>query len=637
MSVCGAGEARRPSGYFFLTPVWGLSYTKLYIDTVIPSQLADGNLPVFRGQPGNRYIIYTRREDAELIRSSAVFEQINACVPVTFEFITDKISVVHDMMTDCFRRGIKAAEQADAAVLFLTPDIVLSDGSFATLKRLSVAGHDVIYIPAIRTMKTAVAARLEQSFKHGDTIRIRPAQLMQVALDNLHPLGDSSWWEEGEGSLIPANIYWRVGDEGLVGRCFHLHPILVHSQRKNATFFGTVDDDFVSVACPDSSKDYVVTDSDELLAVELSDPGRFFDMRAAKGSVSDAARWAEQFANARHRSLFKATIRMHTGTSDPAKWAAAQERASAVAEQIEARLNLPMWQLLSNADLLMRRCIQHGKTSRLRFANCGATADAGLPAWKNVVLAFIDRFAGLRTVTMKLIRQVLGRVEEWSGRSYQGRLYRDLAQVLPQSPDLVLVSNSPGRFYLAPLLTRLSSSFANGRYASVLRRTQVSFLERGEPIADGMKDAVILELDAHRTKEVAAYLRESQRILSPQGRLLVYLHTLAFATTPGPRSSIGAPDIIALLVPDLDVVVTSRQGGFGSFLQLKLGSWLRGVINRRLAVRWLLFVLGLPLLPLIAIVGGIVIAATTLLDVLDQSDRSCISSLILAEKADRNK
>src|SRR5690349_846178 len=154
---------RRPSGFFFLTPVWGASYTKLYIDTVIPAQIADGNLGVFQGKPGNRYIIYTTPEDAEVIRSSAVYGRLNDCVPVTFEFITERINVVHDMMTDCFRRGIKAAEDADAAVVLLTPDIVLSDGAFGTIKRLSDSGRNVIYIPAIRTMKSAVAARLEKS------------------------------------------------------------------------------------------------------------------------------------------------------------------------------------------------------------------------------------------------------------------------------------------------------------------------------------------------------------------------------------------------------------------------------------------------------------------------------------------
>ena len=35
----------QPSGLYFMTPVWGEAYTKLFLDIVIPSQLAPGNLP----------------------------------------------------------------------------------------------------------------------------------------------------------------------------------------------------------------------------------------------------------------------------------------------------------------------------------------------------------------------------------------------------------------------------------------------------------------------------------------------------------------------------------------------------------------------------------------------------------------
>ena len=262
----------RSSIFYFLTPVWGEPYTRLFVDTVIPSQLAGGNLAAFHGEPGHRYIIYTRPQDAEIIRSSAAYASLNECVPVTVEFITERINLVHDMMTDCYRRGIAEANRADAAAIFLTPDIVFSAGSFQEIKRISDDGWDVIYIPAIRTMKKAIGAKLANSFQQGNVIEIPSRQLMRIALDNLHPLADASWWEEGEGGLLPATIYWRVEDEGIVARCFHLHPVCVYPQRKGVTFFGTVDDDYVPAACPDSSRDIVVNDSDQLLAIELSDP-----------------------------------------------------------------------------------------------------------------------------------------------------------------------------------------------------------------------------------------------------------------------------------------------------------------------------------------------------------------------------
>ncbi|MGB8757063.1 MAG: hypothetical protein WCD26_15715, partial [Pseudolabrys sp.] len=84
---------RRLSIFYFLTPVWGESYTRLFVDTVIPAQLAGGNLAAFRGEPGHRYIIYTRPQDAEIIRSSAAYASLNECVPITVEFITERINL----------------------------------------------------------------------------------------------------------------------------------------------------------------------------------------------------------------------------------------------------------------------------------------------------------------------------------------------------------------------------------------------------------------------------------------------------------------------------------------------------------------------------------------------------------------
>ena len=627
--------SRRPSGFFFLTPVWGESYTRLFIDTVIPAQLASGNLAAFKGQSGHRYIIYTRPEDAEVIRSSDIYESLNSCVPVSFEFIMEKVSVVHDMMTACYRRGIKAAEDADAAVVLLTPDIVLSDGSFTTIKHLSCAGWDVVYVPAIRTMKKAVAASLAKSFKQGSKIQAPPRKLMRVALDNLHPLADASWWEEGEGGLIPANIYWRVDDEGLIGRCFHLHPIFVFPQRKNVNFFGTVDDDYVLAACPDPSRDFIVEDSDQLLAIELSDPSRFFVTRFAKGSVSDTVRWAEQFTNVRHRSLFKATVRMHTGIIQPKKWSEAEDRAREVARQIEARLERPAWRLLFDADLLVRRFIQWVKVYRVKFVN-GNEAEvewgSEIPSWKKGILWAIEIFADIRAYVLNLTREVAGRIEALSAISYQNTLYQDLAEMLPKTSDPVLVANSPEKLYLAPLLSRLAPHFSADRYVSLLRRNSVGFLEKGEQISNASKDVVVLEIDAHRTENAELYLRECHRVLREEGCLIIYLHRLGFSWSPNDSSKVFLNEIIGKLGTKFQIATVRYQGGMGSYLRVKIAALLRDLVRRRLVVRWLLLILGLPMLPVIIIVGGLFIVTTITLDFVDRSRSYYVSKLILSRK-----
>jgi hypothetical protein len=621
---------RHPSGFFFLTPVWGESYTSLYVNTVIPAQLASGNLPTFRG--GNhRYIIYTTSKDAEFIRSSQIFEPLNACVPVSFEFLSGQVNVVHDMMTDCYRRGINAADAANAAVIFLTPDIVLSDNAFTTIKRLSEGGRDVIYIPAIRTTKSAVAASLKNSFICGDAIQVSPRQLMRVALDNLHPLADASWWDEGEYDLLPANIYWRVGDEGIVGRCFHLHPIFVFPQRKNVTFFGTVDDDYVAAACPDQSRDVVVEDSDQLLAIELSDPRRYFVTRLAKGSVDDAARWAEQFANERHRNLFKTTLRMHTGIIDPAKWAAAEEQARVVAEQIETRLNRPARYLLADADILVRRFIQHMKDFRTNFANrSGTVSKSGLPTWKSMVFSSVDGLVWLRSGVINLMRQLAGKIEGLSARRYQAKVRGHLARLLPAGSEAALLSNNPEKSYIAPLLSEIYLSFSAERYVTLLRNQSAVILEKGERIIDSSKDFAVLEIDAYRKLDIKPYLNECYRILRDNGCLIINLHRLGFKGHSDNSSSVE--QIVEMLGDGFQVISVKRQGGLGSYVRVKVAAWLRDAVRRWVTARWALILLGVPLLPVIVVFGAIFVAVTGVLDFFDRSTAFSVSSLILAKK-----
>ena len=101
----------------------------------------------------------------------------------------------------------------------------------------------------------------------------------------------------------------------------------------------------------------------------MSDPGRHVVSRLAKGSVADAARWAEQYTDERHRRLFRVGIRMHAGILEPGKWLEAEARASAVADEIGEHLERPAWSVLLDADILVSRFNQWLKQRRLNLAN----------------------------------------------------------------------------------------------------------------------------------------------------------------------------------------------------------------------------------------------------------------------------
>jgi hypothetical protein len=287
--------------------------------------------------------------------------------------------------------------------------------------------------------------------------------------------------------------------------------------------------------------------------------------------------------------------------------------------------------VLLDADILVSRFNRWLKQRRLGLANRQA-AGAGddIPAWKMMIVSAGEVFARLRSFIVTWMRRCSDRIEGLASKSYQADLSRDLVALLPQASDPVLIANSPERQYLAPLLRRLPTPFSGEQYVSLFRRDSIAFLEKGELITTSSKDLVILEIDAQRTKDFELYLRESKRVLREQGRLVVYLHRLGLVWPADDKAENSLAGVVDKLGAEFQVASIRRRGGLGSYLRVRLAAWFRALVNRRLAVRWLLIIFGLPLLPIIMVFGGIFVVATVVLDFYVRSARYWVSTLILA-------
>ena len=555
--------------YYLLTPVWGESYIQLYLDVVIPAQLAAGNLSAFSDNLSNRYVIFTRAADAERIRASAAYAQLNNLVRVSLQLIQEEIEVPHNVMSNCFRRGINDAEAADAAaVIFLTPDLVFANGSFAALKRRCEQGADVVYIPCVRTLKHAVSSALKP---HHGKITVPPRELMRIALDNLHPVADSSWWEEGDGDLVPANIYWRVGNEGLLGHCFHLHPLLVAPQRKKPIFFGTVDDDFVPAACPNDAHDYIVTDSDELLAIELSDERRHFRTGFRKGSIDDVVTWAEQFTDSRHRSLFRGSLRLHVGMQNASLWAEAERKAAGVAGAIENGLKRSSWFLFMQREtgLLSRRGIRHAEDRKLAQANgFRASVPFAFDEWPKWI-AFPGHY--VRRLLRKFLYGSPTHPATWTFRAnYFGALRRDLEPVLRDAKQaLLLTCCEPHVSKVSALLrghkipTRIGSVTREGN------NLQIVSSESDQVLPDASEPLIIIERAMPRFEQLPALKRELRRLLIRNGKIVIILSR---SEKIDGNEELARPKdaIAAFLHPEFHVLEQKTEGSLGSSIWLFL-------------------------------------------------------------------
>ena len=361
--------AFRLPGFHILVPVWGAAYCETFTQISLPSQLAAGNLPHLPHKDRCLYHVITRPEDAEQIQGTAAWQHLQSLMPVRIDLRTDRQRTSYETMSAYLRDAIAFSDDNDAASLFFNADLVFSEGTVETLIRSVRDGNRVVFTTGIRLTKETVATEIKR-FKTGDAvISLKPAELATVAMRNLHPLTRQNIWTE-PGTFVPATIFWQVGTEGLLARCFHLHPLLVWPECKHVHFQGTVDDDFVSMACPRAETDHVIADSSDLLMCEISAGSPPLETRTRKGAVDDVADWAESNTDERHRLLAKVPIRIHTGSMTETAWSMASKESSRVIDAVLSELGRGSLSVFFHSPIrLLRRWVRRAETRVLLERN----------------------------------------------------------------------------------------------------------------------------------------------------------------------------------------------------------------------------------------------------------------------------
>jgi hypothetical protein len=333
-----------------------MEFTRLFAEVCLPTLLAPGNIPALSDVPGSVYQIYTSPDDQRFIEKSAAFQALTRLIRVEFHPIRARVDAIANhyfVQSDCYRRGIKTADAADAAMVFLNADVVVADGGIRALIGLLDRGKRAVLAMGVRLNKQGVAADLlaRRSDAQGPAIAIAPRALARLATANLHQISRTHLYRNDEDGLNPASLLWPVGADGLLMRCFHLHPLLVYPRRKNASFTTTIDNDYLEAACPNPADTHIIQDSDEFLACELSDAKRRINAMARSGEDIDIARWAQIHANDHHRELLTVPIRLHSGDISGPEWQAALAQSDDVVARVLALLRRPA-ALGSQAEIL---------------------------------------------------------------------------------------------------------------------------------------------------------------------------------------------------------------------------------------------------------------------------------------------
>jgi hypothetical protein len=327
----------RPASSIFhaVTHVWGRSYLDLFLNVCIPNQLAPGNIPALPA--GSRYRILTRAIHQQEIDAHPQVRALRDVIPVDIvpiDSLEKGLSVDggYELMIACHQLAVADSLQADAAILFLSADLVLSSQAIAAVVARHRQGFRAVVTTGLRLNRESFVARLsEPDVQIG---ALSPRELVAMALPHLHQHTLSMFADADPFNRFPVAVYWRAGSEGLVARGLHLHPLLVDPQDRRLPV-GTVDGAYLSQAVPDRSLVHVVTDSDEFQMFELTQSER--EVLPAEGA--GASMWRSLLVAATCDDLQRAfwrdyAILIHSRGVEGPQWQLAQRAAASYVARV---------------------------------------------------------------------------------------------------------------------------------------------------------------------------------------------------------------------------------------------------------------------------------------------------------------
>jgi hypothetical protein len=295
-----------------VTPVWGERHIRRFLDLVLPSWLAPGNLPALAGHGKVPIVFVTRERDIQLITRSAPFRRALAFIEPEFIAMDDLIGPygVPVTLTLAYTRGIahKAEPGRRRPFALLNADFLLSDGSLRSLGEALDAGAKLILAPSLRVIEEKVVDDLMLGVEDETFVR-SSRELVGRALRAPHPtLLCSRVDQTNFSSANPNQLFWRPTPDLLIGRAFCLFTLAAVvegpvGQVGSYCDYGFTEDLGVT------DEPVIFGDSDRFLAIELAplrQEEQFFQYRPP--SPAQVAEKLSVWTNQAHREQCRHVI-----------------------------------------------------------------------------------------------------------------------------------------------------------------------------------------------------------------------------------------------------------------------------------------------------------------------------------------
>lgn len=353
---------------YFNVVVWGEEFRNHFVDYCIPSLLSQNNLPALSLGRENKFVICTTRPDWDAMRETASFQVMEKYVePVLIEIPYPEpgqsapmhMGIGHKPATEMmFRDKVYGC--------MITPDLVLSDGSLATIERLAQEGIRLVIATSLRVVEEEFLPGLRDGgfapkdallSETGAPLTISSRQLVDLNLRTMHSETRAWEWDAPYFSYFPVGAWWRVPEgRGILFYTLSWAPVLVDYagiESHDASMMETwpIDGNYLDRNFKDYGEVHAIQDSDDFAIVSWGPaadkltslvPDRV-KSSPRHGEVIKGLTIRRTFLDPRFdafkRAWFFKPVRLHAGDLN-ARWDETEQRTRRLVEKYTASLSL---------------------------------------------------------------------------------------------------------------------------------------------------------------------------------------------------------------------------------------------------------------------------------------------------------